>query len=161
MGDKNNESYSLKDEHRENTKNKWEKINYPNGDAFYGELKDGKPFYGAMKYGSGVIFEGYFRNINPLRGKMLFSDGIILDGDFDEFGQLYSGKKIFKNGTVFDGKFDNGQFAKGNIICYDGKAVEYKGGNIQFSKDYGDCIFSGVFKDELDENGQPLDKVRI
>ncbi|MDR2077822.1 MAG: hypothetical protein LBP39_02545 [Rickettsiales bacterium] len=154
-------------------------MKYHSGAVFRGSFRNHKAYIGVMEYKNGVVFDGTFDE----DGK--FSEGkIIYDGKIIKYkgenNRLSKGKIIYeceviehkgennqpsKSKVIYDGeiieyKGENIQLFEGKII-YDGEIIEYKGENIQFSEGNGDYIISDAFKNKLDENGKPIDKVRI
>ncbi|MDR2077823.1 MAG: hypothetical protein LBP39_02550 [Rickettsiales bacterium] len=176
-------TFDLKEKLKENVEDKEETLFLDNA-VFRGTLRDGELFYGRMAYyETRNIFKGYFKDGKPSNGRMTYyetrnvfngdfkddepskgtvkyKDETIFKGDFRDH-KPSRGTMTYKNGVVFDGEFyENGKFSEGKII-YDGEIIEYKGENSQLSEGNGDYIISDAFKNKLDENGKPLDKVRI
>ena len=145
-----------------------DKFNYS---FFYGQLKDGKKYYGIEINGTGAFIGKFETNGN-------FSEGKYYKGDFDieekkesyEEGNLNSIdiKEIEQKGNLeFEGTFENGLFDE----TYDGRFIYYfprKGrmnDNIIYKKEYyesGYIKFEGEYKNDLYYKGKeyydPIDE---
>ena len=145
-----------------------DKFNYS---FFYGQLKDGKKYYGIEINGIGAFIGKFETNGNYLEGKYY-------KGDFDieEKRQIYEEgnltsiniKEIEKRGElIFEGKFENGLFYRkynGNFIFYHSckKSLNNK---IIYKKEYyesGYIKYEGEFKNDLYYKGReyfdPIDE---
>ncbi|MDR2077383.1 MAG: hypothetical protein LBP39_00260 [Rickettsiales bacterium] len=147
MENENNEQLIYYGPYKEGIKNGRVIVKYENGDVFEGVLKDGKPFYGEMKYNqkkffqklatfkgeftdgelfrgtmkykNGDFFDGEFRDSKLSHGTMTYANGIVLDGLWKD-GQFYYGKKTERDGNVSDGLWNDGQLYYGTKIDSDG-----------------------------------------
>ena len=94
-------------------------MNWPNGDKYTGQFKNGKRHgRGIRKNADGSVFEGNYEEDQPSgQGKYTWADGESYDGAWKN--GLFHGMGIKKlpDGTVYDGLWDMG-LPKGLGVCH-------------------------------------------
>lgn len=147
-------------------------INYPHGDFYDGEVKDGKPDgEGIYIWADSSSHKGYFKNGSPNGyGTHMYKDGVLHEGYFINDVPNRYGKHIWPDGSFYDGNWANGSFNGFGIYIYVNRDVySYEGnwlngiqqgeGKLTYSNGF---TFKGNFINEkFDSNRQMISNPAI
>ena len=133
----------------------WGISEYPDGEVYEGEFKDGQP-HGCGKYmlACGGVYEGELKDNQPHgRGKHMFADGGVYEGEWKDSKCHGRGRCMFAGGDVYEGEWKDGQphghgkFMSAGGSVYEGEWKDDKrhGRGKYMSADGG--VYEGEWKD--------------
>jgi len=111
-----------------------EKIRWPNGDEYFGELNKEDEFHGkgTLTFSDGQTYTGSWKNdLNHGKGIYTWPSGDTYDGDWKNGNEHGKGIYTWHNGNKYIGEYKNGlRHGKGTYTYSDGKKYigEYKNG---------------------------------
>ena len=97
-----------------------QRLEYPSGNIYEGDLQDGKPDgHGIMKYSNGDLYFGQWKDGRQNgHGTMKYFSGRLYDGEWKDGEQHGHGTMKYVNGKFYDGEWKNGSFDGKGIVKY-------------------------------------------